>query len=71
LKQRNGPKNADTFGYKFISFSAKQVFILALFGLATVLATFQKYWAIFFPNQLVTLIRSFQSLSFQATSHLT
>jgi hypothetical protein len=33
------------------------VCILALFGYATVLATFQKILGNFFPNHLVTLIR--------------
>ncbi len=47
------PQNGDTFGYKFITFSAKlavrnMVSILALFGLATVLATFQKILGDFF-----------------------
>ncbi len=45
FKQRNDPKIGDTFGYKFITFSAKYWHYLAwqLFWLL-----FKKYWAIFF-----------------------
>jgi hypothetical protein len=49
------PKNGDTFGYKFQinNLFKNMVCILALFGLATVLATFHKILGNFFQNKII------------------
>jgi hypothetical protein len=55
LKQRNGQKIGDTFGYSLLHFQLNKLFknmvcILALFGLATVLPTIKKILGIGHPG---------------------